>query len=86
MPRQVLRAKLDELGLMPITKRDVFNILVNPFVERCSSLLDFAMEEISVREDGLKKGMNDQEAEDFMAEVAVKCVEISCKVSFPCSV
>lgn len=81
MPLPTLRAKLETLGLMPITRRDVFNILVNPFVESFASLLEFAAEEIGVREDG-SKGMSSLECEDLIAEVVAKCVEISCKVGF----
>jgi hypothetical protein len=66
---------------MPITRRDVFNILVNPFVESFASLLEFAAEEIGVKEGG-SKGMNPFECQDLVAEVVAKCVEISCKVSF----
>jgi hypothetical protein len=80
MSLPTLRAKLETLGLMPITRRDVFNILVNPFVESFDSLLEFAAEEIGVKEDG-SKGMSRLECMDLVAEVVAKCVEISCKVS-----
>jgi hypothetical protein len=81
MPLPTLRAKLESLALMPVTRRDVFNILVNPFVESFASLLEFAAEEIGVKEDG-SKGMSVLEREDLVAEVVAKCVEISCKVNF----
>lgn len=81
MPLPTLHAKLETLGLMPITRRDVFNILVNPFVESFSSLLKFAAEEIGVKEDG-SKGMSSADCGSLVTEVAAKCVEISCKASF----
>jgi len=81
MSLPTLRAKLETLGLMPITRRDVFNILVNPFVESFDSLLEFAAEEIGVKEDG-SKGMGRAERVDLVTGVVTKCVEISCKVSF----
>lgn len=80
MPLTALRAKLEGLGLMPITRRDIFNILVNPFVEKFTLLLSFASEEIGVKEDG-SKGMKESEIEDIATAVAVKCIEIACKVN-----
>ncbi len=75
-----LRAKLEGLGLMPITRRDIFNILVNPFVEKFTSLVSFASEEIGIKEDG-SKGMTESAVEELATAVAVKCFEISCKVN-----
>jgi len=74
-----LHGQLQVLGLTPVTRKDVFNILVNPFVERYHPLLDYARREIGEQEDGTK-GMGLTELTVLVEEVAVKCLEISCKV------
>jgi hypothetical protein len=75
----VVHSKLEGLGLTPLTKKDAYNILVNPFVERYHNLLDYAREEIGVNEDGTK-GMGPKEIRQVVEEVAVKCLEVACKV------
>jgi len=78
MTMPTIRAKLEGLGMLPLTRRDIYNILVNPFVDKFTSLLDFAKEEVSLKEDG-SKGMTSTEIEKLVEEVATKCVEIACK-------
>lgn len=75
----VVHSKLEGLGLTPLTKKDVYNILVNPFVERYHNLLDYARQEIGVNEDDTK-GMGPKEIRQLVEEVAVKCLEVACKV------
>ncbi|EGN92146.1 hypothetical protein SERLA73DRAFT_173118 [Serpula lacrymans var. lacrymans S7.3] len=65
-----LRSKLEPLGLIPLTKADVFNVLTNPFVEKHGPILDFAKEEI---------GLSDKDFKELVQEVAVKCLEVGCK-------
>lgn len=74
-----IRNKLETLGLLPLTQRDAFNILVNPFVERYNSLLDFARSEIGINEDG-STGMSAKEVEKLIEDVGARCVDIACKV------
>ena len=74
-----LHAQLQVLGLTPVTKKDVFNILLNPFVERYQPLLDYAKREIGIQEDGTK-GMGQKELIRMVEEISGKCLEISCKV------
>ena len=66
-----LRAKLEPLGLAPLTKQDIFNVLVNPFVERYLPILEFARVEL---------GLNGAEIRELAEEVALACLEIGCKV------
>jgi hypothetical protein len=74
-----LHAQLQVLGLTPVTRNDVFNILVNPFVERYQPLLDYAKREAGEQEDGTK-GMGLKELTGLVESIAGKCLEISCKV------
>jgi hypothetical protein len=66
-----LKSKLEPLGLLPLTRRDIYNALVNPFIERSSAILEFAMVEVELKE---------KEVDELLEEVAVKCLEIGCKV------
>lgn len=81
MTHTAVRAKLEGLGLGPITRRDILNILVNPFVERYESVINFARQEVLDKDTG-SKGLNTQEINDIVEEVAAKCLEIACKVRF----
>jgi hypothetical protein len=66
-----LRTKLEPLGLIPLTRKDIHNVLVNPFLERYGPILEFAKSEV---------GLNNKETRELVEEVAVKCLAIGCKV------
>ena len=66
-----LKSKFEPLGLLPLTRTDIFNVLVNPFVERYSPILEYARTEV---------GLDGQEIKELVEEVAVRCLEIGCKV------
>ena len=74
-----LHAQLQVLGLTPVTKKDVSNILLNPFVERYQPLLDYAKREVGEHPDS-SRGMGPKEVMGLVEDVAEKCLEISCKV------
>ena len=76
-----IRTRLETLGLLPITRRDLFNVLINPFTERYNSVISFARQEVTVNNDR-SKGMNASQVESLVEEVASKCLEIACKVCF----
>ncbi|KAF8798942.1 hypothetical protein BYT27DRAFT_7202672 [Phlegmacium glaucopus] len=78
MPTSAIHRKLENLGLTPLMRRDAYNILINPFVERYHSVTEYAQEEIGVQGDG-SKGMSDAEIESLMEEVGARCLEIGCK-------
>ncbi|KAF6755958.1 hypothetical protein DFP72DRAFT_990005 [Ephemerocybe angulata] len=75
---QNIHSTLDALGVVPLTRNDVFNVLVNPFVEKYACLINYAKTEIVVKEDG-SKGMDPPDIEALVEDVAVKCLEIGCK-------
>ncbi|KAF9463035.1 hypothetical protein BDZ94DRAFT_648521 [Collybia nuda] len=73
-----IHGKLDALGLLPLTRRDVYNILVNPFVERYQVLLEYAKREVTARENG-SKGLSAVEIRQLVEEVGAKLLEVACK-------
>jgi hypothetical protein len=86
MPPSTIHRKLENLGLTPLTRRDAYNVLINPFVERYISVMEYAQEEIGVQEDSSQgmssQGMSGAEIDTLMEEVGTKCLEIGCKVRF----
>lgn len=64
--------------MTPVSKRDVYNILVNPFVDRYEVLLKYAR--WGVNKDN-RSGMAESEIRELLEEVAEKCLELGCKVS-----
>jgi len=74
-----IRTKFEALGLGPITRKDIVNVLVNPFVEKYNHVKDYALREVDMNDDG-SKGMSAKEFEELVEEVAIRCLEIACKV------
>lgn len=68
-----LKSKLEPLGLLPITRQDVFNVTINPFVEKYQSILEFARTEV---------GLSQKEIGVLAQEVAVRCLSEGCKACF----
>ena len=66
-----LKSKLEPLGLLPITRQDIFNVMINPFVEKYPSILEFAKIEV---------GLSQKEIGVLVQEVAVRCLSEGCKV------
>ncbi|KJA21186.1 hypothetical protein HYPSUDRAFT_42305 [Hypholoma sublateritium FD-334 SS-4] len=73
-----MRAKIETLGVGPITRRDIVNVLVNPFVERYHSVIEFARQEVKNTSDD-RTLSGSQYVDDIVEEVAAKCLEIACK-------
>ena len=68
---RVLHSKLEALKLTPVSKRDIFNVLLNPFIERHKALLNYAQ---------TYAGLEVREHQDFLKELVTKCLEIPSKV------
>ena len=79
MSTTAIRTKLELLGLSPVSRRDLFNVLVNPFVEKFDCVLSYGRHEVSMK-DGSPKGMSQLDIEDLVQDVAVRCLDIACKV------
>jgi hypothetical protein len=69
---RVLHSKLEALKLTPVSKRDILNVFLNPFIERHKSLLNYAL---------AYSGLESRECQDFLKELVAKCLEIPSKVS-----
>jgi hypothetical protein len=67
-----LKPKFEQLGLLPLTRKDIYNIMTNPFVERYAPVSEFAVREM---------GFDDKEMKELIEEVAIRCLEVGCKVS-----
>lgn len=63
--------KLEAINLLPVAREDLFNIMINPFVEKHALLLEYAKEEM---------GMSVKDIKDLVQDVAIKCLEIGSKV------
>lgn len=84
----IIKTKLEPLGLGPITRRDLYNVLVNPFVEKYHGVLEFARSEVGEKGAGGDgeggTGMSPKEVRELVEEVALRCLEIGCKVCAMC--
>lgn len=69
-----LKAKLEPLGILPITRQDILNLMVNPFIEKYQPILEFVRVEV---------GLKQKEIVKLAEEVAVRCLEEGCKVCLP---
>ncbi|EAU85991.2 hypothetical protein CC1G_03014 [Coprinopsis cinerea okayama7 len=75
---QQVHANLEATGLTPLTRKDAYNVLINPFVEKYTTVLDYAREEIGTNGDG-GKGLGEAEARGLVEDVARKCLQVGCK-------
>lgn len=70
----VLHSDLRRLNLTPVSTEDIAHVLLSPFVEHFSSTLSYAKTHC---------GINDEIAfSSFLADVAVRCLEVPSKVLF----
>lgn len=70
MSPTAMRTKLESLGVAPLTRNDIVNVLLNPFVDRHRNAIDYAK---------IIVGLSSKEIRDLVEEVAIKCLEIGCK-------
>ncbi|KAG5648430.1 hypothetical protein DXG03_005004 [Asterophora parasitica] len=73
-----IHAKLEALNLTPLTRNDVVNVLVNPFVDRHLPLLDYARWDFTDGPDKVK-GILPKDFKELVREVISKCVGVACK-------
>ncbi|THH16562.1 hypothetical protein EW146_g4100 [Bondarzewia mesenterica] len=71
MSPETLHAKVEALKLAPLTKRDIHNVLLSPFVDRHTNVMKYAKAHVGIRA---------KEVRVFLEDVAKKCLEISCKL------
>ncbi|KAF7982917.1 hypothetical protein HWV62_25194 [Athelia sp. TMB] len=70
MTAPAMRAKLESLGVAPLSRTDIVNVLLNPFIDRHRAVIDYAKVVI---------GMDPKEIHELVEEVAIKCLEVGCK-------
>ncbi|KAF8583350.1 hypothetical protein K439DRAFT_1634534 [Ramaria rubella] len=70
LSRCVLKAKLEHLGVLPLTRTDLVEIMTSPWCEKPTPVFTWAKEEM---------GMNDQQIQALAEEVAVRCLGVSSK-------
>lgn len=75
-----LRDQLAGLKLSPITKNDLRNLLISPWMEDFEGIVSYMRKEVLSDVTG-RKGMLPVEISALMDEVALRCLEIGCKVS-----
>ena len=67
----VLKAKLEHLEVLPLTRSDLVDVLTSPWCEKPAPLFAWAKEEMY---------MDDQQLQALAEEVAVRSLGVSCKV------
>ncbi|KAH0586162.1 hypothetical protein H2248_007426 [Termitomyces sp. 'cryptogamus'] len=73
-----IHAKIEARNLTPITRKDVFNVLLNPFISHPQVVIDYATSHLGHPEEE-RKGMSTQEVRKLVEDVVSTCLEIPCK-------
>ena len=68
-----LHSDLRRLNLTPVYTEDIAHVLLSPFVEHFSSTLRYARTHCEI---------NDETFSSFLADVAIRCLEVASKVLF----
>jgi hypothetical protein len=71
-----LHSNLERLNLTPVSSEQIARVLLSPFIDQFSSILRYARVHCGVDDDMLFSS--------FLADVAVRCLEIASKVFFQC--
>ncbi|EIW80954.1 hypothetical protein CONPUDRAFT_137081 [Coniophora puteana RWD-64-598 SS2] len=69
-PPAELYRKIETLGLAPLTKKDLFDIMTSPFVERVVPIIDIAKDYV---------GLSSKAVRELVQRVTFRCLEIGCK-------
>ncbi len=67
-----LHSSLERLNLTPVSSEQIAHVLLSPFVEQFSSILHYAKAYCEIGDDMMFSS--------FLADVAVRCLEVSSKV------
>ena len=73
-----IHQKLETLGATPITRVDIHEVLMNPFVEKPETVINYAKRMVA-NENGTK-GLLDEEILELLSEVAAQCLQVGSKV------
>jgi hypothetical protein len=69
-----LHSDLERLNLTPVSIEDITRVLVSPTVEHFSPILSYARSHCEIRDTKVFSS--------FLADVAVRCLEVASKVLF----
>jgi hypothetical protein len=75
-----IHSNLEAAGLTPLTRDDMYHVLINPFVEKYTAVIDYASEEVGVNDLDGDRGMSEPQIDELIQDVAKRCLEIGCKV------
>ncbi|THU87049.1 hypothetical protein K435DRAFT_826523 [Dendrothele bispora CBS 962.96] len=77
-PAVPVRTRLENLNIGPVTRKDLYNVLIHPFMERYNSVLDYMRTEMESSDEG-RKGMNQKEIRMVVDEIVARLLELDCK-------
>ncbi|KAK7056770.1 hypothetical protein VNI00_002487 [Paramarasmius palmivorus] len=77
VPVATIKARLEELDFGPVTRQDLYNLLMHPFTDRCESVLSYMLKEME--SDHGKTGLSEKEIEQVANDVALRLIEVDCK-------
>ncbi|KAL0579125.1 hypothetical protein V5O48_002857 [Marasmius crinis-equi] len=73
-----VKVRLEDLKIGPLTRRDIYNLLIHPMMDRCTTIFDYMRSEMESLDLG-RKGLNSQEIRQIVDDVATRLIEIDCK-------
>lgn len=76
---ETIKSRLEELKLTPLTRMDLLNLLIHPCMDKYTHLLLYMRTEFPTSEEG-NTGMSPGDITSLMEDVAMRCLELGCKV------
>lgn len=73
-----VKVRLQDVDFGTLTKKDVYNLLVHPLMDRCTTIFDYMRSEMASSEEG-RRGMSEQEIQEIVDNVAARLLEVDCK-------
>ncbi|EEB92532.1 hypothetical protein MPER_08943, partial [Moniliophthora perniciosa FA553] len=72
-----IKSRLEELKFGPVTKQDLYNLLIHPLTDRCDSILNYMRTEMA--SDQGHQGLSEKEINRVVDDVAARLIEVDCK-------
>ncbi|KAG7088430.1 hypothetical protein E1B28_012423 [Marasmius oreades] len=73
-----VKVRLEDLNIGPLKKEDVYNLLVHPLMDRCTTVFDYMRSEMASSEDA-QQGLGAKEIQEVIDNVAARLLEVDCK-------
>ncbi|KAF9267428.1 hypothetical protein L218DRAFT_920273 [Marasmius fiardii PR-910] len=75
-----VKVRLEDMNIGPLKKEDVYNLLVHPLMDRCTTLFDYMRSEMASEDRGQRgQGMSEKEIQEIIDDVAARLLEVDCK-------